>query len=386
MPQMSGVVLPQEKVLGTDSWLLNKGHVEAAMTCIGGQIAPVQFRIGSKRIAPYSVAPWVQQQVDPSTPAIIRVLRGDFFCAPFGGNGTVCNGEKFPVHGEPANNMWEFVEAKQNSRELIAEFSLKATIRPGQIRKLVRLVGAQTCLYQRHTLTGFTGSLPMGHHAMLKFPDAPMSGTLSTAPFVYGQVFPTAFENPALGGYQSLKPAATFKDLHQVPAIDGSTADLTHYPARPGFEDLVMIVTNPKHRLGWTAVTFPREGYVWFALKDTHVLHNTVFWLSNGGRHYAPWSSRHTHVMGIEDVTAYFHFGAAESSNPNPISKQGMPTAIELKPDAPTVVNYIQGIVAIPNGFDRVASIKPAEDRKSITLTSTANHEVTAAVDLDFLW
>ena len=386
MSQFSASVLPLEKVLGADSWLLNKGHVEAAMTCIGGQIAPVQFRIGSKRIAPYSVAPWAQEQLDAATPNILRVLRGDFFCAPFGGNATVCNGEKFPLHGEPANAHWQLIETKENTRELTAEFSLKTTIRPGEIRKLVRLVGSQTCLYQRHTLTGFSGSLPMGHHAMLKFPDAPMSGLISTAPFVYGQVFPAAFENPAVGGYQALKPGATFKDLHQVPTNDGSTADLAQYPARPGFEDLVMIVANPKQRLGWTAVAFPREGYVWFALKDAHVLRNTVFWISNGGRHYSPWSGRHTLVLGVEDVTAYFHYGVAESSNPNLISKQGMPTAIELKPDTPTVVNYIQGIAAIPNGFDRVAVIKASEDRKSITLTSTNNHEVTAPVDLDFLW
>lgn len=386
MPQLTALVLPFEKVLGADSWTLNKGHVEAAITRLGGHIAPVHFKIGTKRISPYSVAPWAQEQVDPSTPHILRVLRGDFFCAPFGGNGTAFNGEKHPVHGEPANNQWDLVEAKQSSRELIAEFSLKTSIRPGEVRKLVRICGAQTCLYQRHTLTGFSGALPMGHHAMLKFPDEPMSGLISTSPFVYGQVFPGAFENPAVGGYQALKPGATFKDLHQVPTNDGATTDISHYPVRPGFEDLAMIVANPKQRLGWTAVTFPREGYVWFALKDTHVLRNTVFWISNGGRHYAPWSSRHTHVLGVEDVTAYFHYGVAESTNPNPISKDGHPTAIELKPDVPTVINYIQGVAAIPHGFDRVTGIKAAEDRKSITLTSTANHEVTVPVDLDFLW
>lgn len=386
MPQMTASVLPFEKVLGADSWLLSKGHVEAAMTRIGGHIAPVQFRLGSKRVAPYSVAPWAQEQLDPSTPNVLRVLRGDFFCCPFGGNATACNGEKHPVHGETANNPWELIEARQSNRELTAEFSLKTTIRPGEVRKLVRLVGAQTCLYQRHTLTGFAGSLPMGHHAMLKFPDELMSGLISTSPFIHGQVFPGAFENAAVGGYQSLKPGAIFKDLHQVPTNDGSVTDLGHYPARPGFEDLAMIVANPKQRLGWTAVTFPREGYVWFALKDSHVLRNTIFWISNGGRHYAPWSSRHTHVLGIEDVTANFHYGAAESTSPNPLSKEGHPTAIEFKPDTPTVISYIQGVAAIPHGFDRVASVKASEDRKSITLTSTANHEITVPVDLDFLW
>lgn len=386
MGQISAVTLPAEKIAGASSWLIQKGHVDAALTHEGGHLGPVTFKLGSKRVTPYSVAPWVTEALEAGTPKVMQVLRGDFFCAPFGGNAKAFNGETHPVHGESANGAWTLEGAEQNARELTASFSMKTSVRAGLIRKTLRIVGAQNCIYSRHTLSGMSGRMPVGHHAMIKFPDEPMSGFVSCAPFVHGQVLPCAFENPATKGYQSLKPGAVFKTLHQVPMIDGAMADLTHYPARPGFEDLVMMVTSPKQRLGWNAVTFAREGYVWFALKDTQVLRNTVLWISNGGRHYAPWSGRHVHVMGIEDVTAYFHYGLAESASENPLTREGMATALELSPDKPVDVNYIMGVAAIPAGFDRVASIRPAEDRKSIILSSTANHEVQVPVDLDWLF
>ena len=380
------MTLPVDKVAGAESWFLRKGNVDAAVTQVGGHLAPVCFKIGKKVVQPYAVAPWTTESIAATEPPLMHVLRGDFFCMPFGGNATVYGKEKHPVHGQTANLKWKLSDVKQTDTELAATFSLRTTIRPGRVQKMIRLVADHHCIYSRHTLSGFSGPMPLGHHATLKFPDEPMSGFLSTSPFSFGQVYPAAFENPAVGGYQSLKPGAIFKSLLKVPMIDGSHADLTHYPARFGFEDLVMLVANPRQRLGWTAVAFPREGYVWFALKDTQVLRNTVMWMSNGGRHYAPWNSRHTHVLGLEEVTSYFHCGLAESANPNPLSRKGMSTAIELNPQKPTVVNYIMGVVGIPQDFDRVAAIHADADRKHLTLVSTAGHEVRTPVDLGFLY
>jgi hypothetical protein len=124
---------------------------------------------------------------------------------------------------------------------------------------------------------------------------------------------------------------------------------------------------------------------VWFALKDPKVLRETVFWMSNRGRHYAPWSSRHLNVMGIEDVTANFHFGLAASASANPISSKGWPTCVTLDPRQPLVVNYIMGVAAIPTGFDRVAAIEPGADGKTITLRSESGRKAVATVDLGFL-
>ena len=74
--------------------------------------------------------------------------------------------------------------------------------------------------------------------------DAPGSGLVSTSRFVYGQVFPKVFEAPENRGYSCLKPGAEFKSLQKVPTLTGETADLTRYPARRGFEDLVMLVSD----------------------------------------------------------------------------------------------------------------------------------------------
>ena len=136
-----------------------------------------------------------------------------------------------------------------------------------------------------------------------------------------------------------------------MPRRDGRSADLTLYPAREGFEDLVMLVSDARLPVAWSAVTFPKERYAWFALRDPRVLGQTILWISNGGRHYPPWSGRHRRVMGIEDVTSYFHLGLAESVKANPVSRQGSPTSFTLEPHRPLVINYIMGTVKIPGGL-----------------------------------
>lgn len=146
-----------------------------------------------------------------------------------------------------------------------------------------------------------------------------------------------------------------------------------------------MLVSDADVPFAWTAVAFPKERYVWFALKDPRILHETVLWLSNGGRHYPPWSSRHINVMGLEEVTSYFHFGLAESARKNPISRKGFPTCLVLNPKQPLVVPYIMGVASIPAGFDRVASIRAAQGNRAIILESVSSRQAKAVVDLDFL-
>jgi hypothetical protein len=370
------------KVAGQVSWRLASKSVEAFVTETGGHLGPVTFKLGSRKIKPFHIAPWCEEKTK-GIPPILQALRGDFFCLPFGRNCTPWRKEQHTMHGETANERWE-LEATLNEADLhCLHLTLQTKVRPGFVDKVLFLREGHNAVYCRHVLSGFKGPLNPGHHAMLRFPDAPGSGILSTSRFVYGQVFPGLFENPEQGGYSSLKAGDTFTSLQKVPMANGGMADLTTYPARRGFEDLVMIVADEKQRFAWTAVTFPKERYVWFALKNPRLLRNTVFWLSNGGRHYYPWNSRHVNVMGLEEVTACFHYGLAESASDNPIAKQGYPTVLHLRPDDPTVIPYIMGVAAIPSGFDRVTSIKAAEG--GICLRSASGKEVKTAVALEFL-
>jgi hypothetical protein len=331
------------------------------------------------------VAPWVEEQIDPGLPPILKVLRGDFFCLPFGGNAAPFGSERHPVHGETANARWQFRSLETSAGRSCLHLSLQTKVRPGRVDKRIWVVDGQNTVYSQHVVTGMRGPMNLGHHAMLRFPDAPGSGLVSTSRFVYGQVFPEAFELPENRGYSWLKPGAEFKSLEKVPALTGATADVTRYPARRGFEDLVMLVSDAEAPFAWTAVTFPKERYVWFALKDPRVLRETVLWLSNGGRHYPPWNGRHINVMGLEEVTSYFHFGLAESARKNPISRKGFPTCLVLNARKPLVVGYITGVAGIPAGFDRVASIRAVPGKRAILLKSASGKRTEAAVDLGFL-
>jgi hypothetical protein len=375
----------QRMIHGQPSWRLASTQVEAFITELGGHLGPVTFDRKGRKLQPYSVAPWAEERIDPAEPSIIKVLRGDFFCLPFGSNATPYGKEQHPVHGETANARWQFRSLETKAGRSCLHLSLQTKIRPGRVDKRIWLVDGQDTIYSQHVVSDMSGPMNLGHHAMLKFPDAPGSGLLSTSRFVYGQVFPHVFELPENGGYSWLKQGAEFTSLEEVPTLNGETTDLTRYPARRGFEDLVMMVSDADLPFAWTAVAFPKERYVWFALKDPRVLHETVFWLSNCGRHYPPWSGRHVNVMGLEEVTANFHLGLAESARKNPISRKGFPTCLTLSPKKPLVVPYIMGVATIPAGFDQVASIQAVPGNQAIRLQSASGKQAKAAVDLNFL-
>ncbi len=367
------------RVAGQPSWRLASPDVELYVTRAGGHLGPVTFDRTRRPFQPYSVAPWCQEKLDRGLPTLIRSLRGDFFCAPFGGNAEAFGAERHPPHGESANARWSLVEAAPGRLHL----RLRTKVRPGRVDKFVEVRPGHSAVYQRHVLSGMSGPMNPGHHAMLKFPDEPGSGVVSTSPFVWGQVYPGGFENPAQGGYCALRAGARFTSLEKVPLLTGGTTDVTRYPARRGFEDLVYMVSDPDLPFAWTAVSFPRERRVWFALKDPRVLRQTILWISNGGRHYAPWNGRHVGVMGLEELTGYFHEGLAPSARPNALTRQGIPTCLQLDPQRPTVINYIMVAASIPAGFDRVAAIEPT--RAGVALRSDSGRVVRVPVDMQFL-
>jgi hypothetical protein len=371
------------KVWGQPSFVFETKTVQAALTVRGGHLAPVTFHLGRKKVQPFSVAPWAEETLPAGTPDIVRVLRGDFFCMPFGGNTRPYRGEKHPPHGETANRMWQLVDFVKAPSEVRLHLAMNTEARPGQVDKIIRLLAGQSCIYQEHIISGMAGPMCLGHHATLKFPDRLGAGRFSTSRFVFGQTFVEPTERPENRGYSILKPGAVFKDLTRVPMVTGEMADLSRYPARRGYEDIAGLVADARLPVAWNAVAFPEEGYVWFSLKDPRVLASTLLWMSNGGRHYAPWNGRHVNVMGVEDLTSYFHAGLAESASANSLSKRGLKTCHQLNPRIPLHVRYIMGVAASPRDFDRVQDI--VTSAAAITLVGKGNRKVRVPVDVDFL-
>ena len=376
-------VPPLRNVLGQPSWELSTHDVRAFVTRTGGHLGPVTFRFPTRTIDPFSVAPWWDEKLDPSQPPVIRALRGDFVCMPFGGNTSRYRTEQHPVHGEVANLNWTFESLDQEHTRTTLHLSLRTRVRVAGVDKLITLVRGHRAVYSQHVVSGASGPTCVGHHAMLKFPDEPGSGVVSTSPFVYGQVFPEPLERPENRGYSMLEPGATFDSLERVPTITRETTDVSRYPARRGFEDLVLMASDARAPFAWTAVTFAKHRYVWLALKDPRVLRSTILWISNGGRHYPPWSGRHVNVMGLEEVTANFHYGLKESVGPNALSERGIATSVQLDPRRRLVVNYIMCVAEVPRGFDRVQQVEPQGG--GVRLVAASGKSVRVPLDVRFL-
>ena len=369
-------------------FVLSNKEVEVAVTQLGGHMAPVTFfRDSSQPVQPYHVTPW-QEEPPSAMPAPVLVpLRGDFFCLPFGGNSDALDGEKHPPHGEVVGSPWTYVGTRSAGDVTTLSLSFTPTVRKGRITKDLSLVSGHNVLYSSHTVEGFAGRTPLGHHATLAMPEKEGAVRIATSPFSFGMTCPGVFSDPRQREYQALLPGAKWNDLSKVPSAwkDAPDADLTRMPARQGFADLVQINSQPWEKTGgpgWTAATYADAGYVWFSLRDQAVLRSTVFWMENRGRHGHPWNGRNN-CLGLEDVTAHFADGLAPSARDNVLTREGVPTTLELTAATPTVVHYIQGVVRIPQGFENVQSLEFSPG--AVTFLSTTGKRVTTPVRHEFL-
>ena len=379
---------PSRSVHSQPSAILATKDVEVAVTTRGGHMAPVTFfRSSDRPVQPYSVSPWQDEAPLPMPAPVLVTLRGDFFCMPFGGNSAEVAGEKHPPHGEIVGELWEVVGTKQAGDVSTLTMEIDTKVRKGRVIKELSLVDGQNAVYSRHTIEGFAGRAPLGHHATLAMPEKEGAVRIATSPIRFGMTCPGVFSDPKQREYQALLPGAKWTDLAKVPVAwkGAADADLTRLPGRYGYADLVQLVNESSEKTGgpaWTTATFPADGYLWFALKDPAVLTTTVFWMENHGRHGHPWNGRNN-CLGIEDATAFFADGLAASVSDNLLSKEGIATAVTLTADKPTTVNYIQGVVRIPEGFENVKTLEFAPGE--VTFVSTTGKRVTAPVRHEFL-
>jgi len=355
---------------GAPSFSLSSDLVSAHVTREGGHLGPVHFRLGDRVVSPYALAPWKPGEIDAGLPVLLKSLRGDFLCLPFGPQ------ENGPPHGETANGVWEKISGTDGSLTLAMEASDVAA----RVEKTLSLRAGETAVYLEHVITGLEGDWSYGTHPVLDLSGMPGgAGRVSVSPFRWASVYPEYFSNPADGAAQALKIGAIFSDLAEVPLEGGGITDLTRYPARPGTDDLVMMVSEvatPEQPFAWSACVM--DGYVWFALKNPADFPATMFWLSNGGRSAAPWNSRHTGRLGIEEVCSHF-CDSVDISRKDLLRNLAIPTSRNFSKDSPVTLRHIHAVAAVPESFGKVDLILPDGDGRVI-LKDENGTEVSAAV------
>lgn len=369
-------------------WVMDNGTVRLAITQKGAHMAPVTFYLGSEKpIEPYYVSPWQNEGLKLDPPVLVP-LRGDFFCLPFGGNGEPYEGMKFLPHGEPAGSPWTLVSTAKAGDVTTMTLSLQTQVPAGKVTKTIQLIDSHNVVYSQERLDDYELKTSIGHHAILAVPEKEDSLRIATSKIRFGFTSPVPFSIPANREYQSFALGERFQSLEQVPlAWKGNhTADCTSFPARTGFADLLAVFSAPEQQLpqqlAWTTATNQDGGYLWFSLRDPRILPTTVFWIENHGRHGSPWNGRNR-CLGLEDACSFLNEGMPISAKPNFINEMGIPTAIQLKRDQPTFVNYVQGVVKIPADFVMVKTIEfgPGE----MTFVSITGKKVTVPVRHEFV-
>jgi hypothetical protein len=345
--------------------------VRARLTPRGGMLGPVEFTLpGGRIVQPYSLAPWTPAEA-PGAPPLLQVLRGDFFCFPFGETPGVPG-----PHGPAANESWTVLEGSPGQ----ARLRLQSAGPVATIEKRLDLRPGHTALYQEHVVTT-DGRFNYGHHPILQVPLG-VTAEVRTSAFGFGGVYPGAAQRPP-GERGALAPGARFARLDSVPLAGGGTTSLARYPARPGTEDIVMVSRFASPR-AWTALTL--DGYVWFSLRRTADFPATLFWMSNGGRSFPPWNGRHVRRIGIEDVCSHYCDGAHISAR-DLLAGEAIATSRRFSAAQPARLRHIQGVVAVPPGFGGVADLGPAPDQPLTTarLRDERGATVTFPLDWNFL-
>lgn len=328
------------------------------------------FRLGDRVVSPYALAPWKPDEVSSDLPVLLTHLRGDFFCLPFGPQ------DDGPPHGEPANGEWQIGEGVFTGIHLVME----AEDTNASVEKKISLREGHQALYLEHSITGLTGEWSYGSHPILDFSRV-NTGRVSVSPFHWASVNPGVFSDPVNREYQALKPGAEFDDLREVPMMNGGTADLTRYPARQGYDDLVMMVNEVSDApFAWTACVM--DGYVWFSLKNAEDFPATLFWISNGGRHSEPWAGNHQRRLGFEEVCSFFAESVTESRK-NPLADKGVATVREFD-GSEVSLRLIQGVAEVPEEFDLVKEIVP-DGKGKVRLVSESGGEQVTDLDWEFL-
>ena len=372
-------MIKSEIIKGQKSWVLDNKNIKLCLTEKGGQMAPVTFmKDTEKPIEPYYINPWAEEDVNlGNEPDVLIPLRGDFFCLPFGGDNS-WNGEVHPAHGEVSCSKWSLAP---NQTENSIVLKMDTVTRKGSVTKRIKLKEGENNLYVSHHIEGFSGPASLGHHAT--FP-GDTKKYISTSSIKFG--YTNKYENSSYDGgeYYSLASLKKFESLEKVPTVwkDSEYTDCSFFPAREGFVDILQIYNEPQKDFAWSAVTAPEEGYLWFSLKDPEILPSTVLWMENRGRHQSPWNGRNC-CIGVEDVCSSFADGLAVSAEENFLNKEGIKTCHQLKENDSFTVKYIQGVVRITEGFDRVETIIKKGD--GVEISSLSGEVIFVKVDTEFL-
>ena len=141
---------PRE-IHGAASVTVHSNVVKASVTLTGAHVAPVVFADAGRSAEPYSLAPWTPGEISGIDP-LLDVLRGDFFCLPFGAQ------PDGPAHGEPASGNWTVTRGLARNCCNVARFASSRLPAANPARSSPRTMRGMKIRGARRTISTRTGT------------------------------------------------------------------------------------------------------------------------------------------------------------------------------------------------------------------------------------
>jgi hypothetical protein len=315
-------------------------HGVVSVEDLGGQLGPTLFVLpDGRQVAPFQIAPWADDPGGEGLPGILKRLRGEWPCVPFGADadrapmggwpgsqaaGTV---DPFP-HGFSSNNSWRF-EAAEGRIALGIDYPEDHPIRC--LRRTVTPDPNGAALdFMLEVEVRRDGVLPIGLHPSWRLPITPGAMRIEVGSEVTGMTFPVAVDASSI-----FRQDQVLQPWHDAPLLDGTRLDLRQVPLPQATEELVQLIDMPGRAALWNTA----EGYRVKLSWNAEHYPSALLWFSNRGRTFAPWNARHL-ALGLEPVCAAFDLGQQISAAENPISRRGVPTARQFRAGETFITRY----------------------------------------------
>ncbi|MFO1149038.1 MAG: hypothetical protein U1E62_11745 [Alsobacter sp.] len=329
----------------TDDAYRGLGWAHGALTVqrLGAMLGPVTFVLADGRqVSPLHVAPWAHEPEAQEQPGILRKLRGEWPCAPFGYSvpsegwpepWARVMGDAEPdeeIHGHCSNHAWTWQEGEAGALSLSLAYPASSPVE--SVERIIRpdpsgpAVDIEFGIVVRRACR-----LPIGLHPVFRLPVEAGAATLDLGRFRQGRTYPHDLEP----GAALFAADATFSTLAAVPARAGGVIDASRLPLAAETEELLQIEGVD----GRAVLANPREGYGVELTWQTEHFPSLLLWISNRGRKGSPWNGRHV-ALGVEPICSPFGLGPRTALAENPIARSGVPTARQFAPGEPFVTRY----------------------------------------------
>jgi hypothetical protein len=326
----------------TGPWRLAWDHGSAEVQSLGAMLGPLSLRIGDEReLEIMHVAPWAGMTRASRLPGLMRRLRGEWPCVPFGctepphalpGDWRTHAPEDGWNHGYGANHHWRCVSATETRIHLAIDYPPGSPIEHMEREIAADPHGPAIDVVLR-VWARRPARVPAGLHPTFRLPPAAGRVRVVLGPHAGIHSYPA---QPA-GAVSRLLADTVSPSLAALAGVDGPV-DLAHLPLAAPAEELVQVralggvdgaAPFALHYLDYDACV----GLWW----DTAQLPDLLLWVSNGGRIHFPWMSSHV-ALGAEPVNSLFDLGrVATAPAGHPLADR---LGIAIAPDAPWETRY----------------------------------------------